>query len=243
MPTATSHPCTAAAVSAALAAVASPSKAASAARFFKTGPGQYGEGDVFIGVTVPAQRKIARAFEMLPHKDLVTLLKSKIHEQRLTALLVLVRQFERGDEATQDACYALLMKHRRFVNNWDLVDSSAHQIVGALLLSRETSRDVLYELARSSALWDRRIAMISTYAFIRKGESKDAFAIAALLLQDPHDLMHKAVGWMLREVGKRVSADALRAFLKKHAAQMPRTALRYAIEHFPAAERKRWLAR
>lgn len=229
-------------IRAALAAVASSARAKASARFFKSGKGEYGEGDTFLGVTVPEQRKIAREYWGISRKELASLLRSKVHEERLTSLLILVRKYQRGDEAEQDACYMFFMKHRRFVNNWDLVDSSAPYIVGSYLAARRASRKILYEFARSKILWERRIAMISTFPLIAAGESKDALAIAELLLGDPHDLMHKAVGWMLREVGKRVSKDVLRGFLSKHVARMPRTALRYAIEHFDAAERRAWLA-
>lgn len=233
---------TAQSISTALARVASAARATSSARFFKTGKGEYGEGDVFVGVAVPMQRKIAKEHDKIPHKELLGLLSSKVHEERLTALFILVRQYQRGTLEQKDVCYMFFMKHRRFVNNWDLVDSSAHQIAGAYLLARKPERKVLYGLAASKSLWERRIAIISTYAFILDGEYTDTFALAERLLDDTEDLMHKAVGWMLREVGKRVSADKLRGFLKKHVHRMPRTALRYAIEHFDAEERKSWLS-
>lgn len=234
---------TASDVSAALAECASPAKAKASSWFFKTGKGQYGEGDVFIGVTVPEQRKIARRFEGLSERELLRLLRSKIHEERLTALLVLVRQYERGSADTKERIFDFYLETRKRVNNWDLVDSSAAQIVGAHLLPEKPARvrAVLTPLAKSGVLWDRRIAIIATYAFIRAGKHQVTFEIAEMLLTDEHDLMHKAVGWMLREVGKRVGADILRGFLKKHAASMPRTCLRYAIEHFEPSERKMWL--
>ena len=234
---------TASGVSAALAKCATPAKAKASAWFFKTGKGQYGEGDVFIGVTVPEQRKIAREYAHISEKEVLRLLRSKIHEERLTALLILVRQYQRGDSDAKRRVFDFYLENRRFVNNWDLVDSSAHHIVGEQLLGEKSARvrAALRPLAKSKVLWDRRIAMISTYAFIRAGKHEVCFEIAELLLRDEHDLMHKAVGWMLREVGKRVSPELLRAFLKKHAARMPRTALRYAIEHFEPSERRAWL--
>ncbi len=222
-----------------LAAVAEDERALSSMRFFKTGPGQYSEGDVFIGVTVPQQRVIARANRGLSHRDLSSLLKSRVHEERLTALLILVDQYEH-DEASQVACYDFYLAHLAHVNNWDLVDTSAANIVGIHLIDRP--RAPLYKLARSKSMWERRVAMVATYAFIRQGEHADAVAIAEALLSDDHDLIHKATGWMLREVGKRVGEAPLRAFLRDHAATMPRTALRYAIERLPPAERKTWLA-
>ncbi|MFO0756057.1 MAG: DNA alkylation repair protein [Byssovorax sp.] len=236
--TKTTKPATAKQVRAALHAAADPERARSSMRFFKTGPGQYGEGDRFVGVTVPAQRAIARAHRGLPLAEIEALLASAIHEERLTALLILVDTAARGDGATKQACYDLYLRNLKWVNNWDLVDSSAPAVVGDHL--RDRDRRILRKLARSSNLWERRVAMIATLAFIRAGETEDAFAIARLLLDDTHDLMHKAVGWMLREVGKYVGKAPLVAFLEAHAAEMPRTALRYAIEHFPEAERKAW---
>jgi 3-methyladenine DNA glycosylase AlkD len=231
---------TATQVRAALQALHDPERALGSARFFKTGKGQYGEGDRFLGITVPAQRVVARAHRGLPPAEIEALLASPIHEERLTALLILVDTYARGELATKQECFDLYLRNLAWVNNWDLVDSSAHLIVGDWLASRD--RRILRELARSTTLWERRVAMVATLAFIREGESDDAFAIATLLLGDTEDLMHKAVGWMLREVGKHSSEEALRGFLKEHAAEMPRTALRYAIERFPAEERKAWLA-
>lgn len=235
----TSPSLTAGAVRAALAASADADKAKTLARFFKTGPGEYAEGDVFVGVTVPVQRKIARTFRGLPLAEVTKLLASKVHEERLTALLLLVDTFTRGDDETRRAVVDLYLANLRRVNNWDLVDSSAPQILGAWLLTRD--RDVVYKLAASDNLWERRVAMVSTYAFIRAGEHADTFELARRLMHDEHDLMHKAAGWMLREVGKRVGAELLRGFLKEHAGALPRTALRYAIEHFSPAERARWM--
>lgn len=222
----------------ALHALHDPARALGSARFFKTGKGQYGEGDRFLGVTVPAQRAVARAHRGLPLPEIEALVASAIHEERLTALLILVDAYARGDEKARRACFDLYLRNLAWVNNWDLVDTSAHLIVGDWLLTRD--RRLLRKLARSTTLWERRVAMIATLAFIRAGESEDALAIATLLLGDTHDLMHKAVGWMLREVGKQVDEDTLRAYLKEHAGALPRTALRYAIERFPEAERKAW---
>ncbi len=231
---------TAAAVRRALRLQATPARAVASQRFFRAGPGEYGEGDVFIGVTVPAQRTVARAFRTLPLAEALDLLGSEVHEERLTALLILVDGFRRGDDRARAAIARAYLASTRFVNNWDLVDTSAPQILGAWLLDRD--RKVLRRLARSRSLWERRIAMIATQAFIAKGEHEDALELAAMLLGDEHDLMHKAVGWMLREVGGRIDPGLLRAFLREHAPDMPRTALRYAIEHFDATERARWLA-
>jgi 3-methyladenine DNA glycosylase AlkD len=230
---------TAAAVRQALRAQARPERVAGAMRFFKCGPGEYGEGDVFIAVTVPAQRAIARQFADLPLAEVDALLTSRIHEERLTALFILVRQFTRGDERLRKRIDALYMKRLRFINNWDLVDSSAAQIVGGWLEDKPRGR--LDRLARSPHLWSRRVAMIATFHYIQRGEHRDATRIAALLVCDDHDLIHKAAGWMLREVGKRASEPALTAFLDRHAATMPRTMLRYAIEHRPVNERQRWM--
>ena len=208
-------------------------------RFFKTGPGQYGEGDVFLGVRVPATRQVARLAQSLPLVAVCQLLHSQYHEERLLALLILVRQFERGDAQTQQEIFELYLRESLTVNNWDLVDLSAPNIVGAWLCERP--RGVLTELAASPNLWQRRIAVLATTAFIRRGQFDDTLALCRQLLNDPHDLLHKACGWMLREVGKR-GPEVLRRFLTQHAAVMPRTMLRYAIERFPETERRRWLA-
>ena len=230
---------TAVAVRRALEAEARPDRVAGAMRFFKCGPGKYGEGDVFIAVTVPAQRTIARHFRDLPLPEVDRLLTSRIHEERLTALLILVHQFTRGDEPRRRQVFTLYMKRLRFIDNWDLVDTSAAQIVGGWL--EDKPRGLLDRLARSTHLWSRRVAMIATFHYIQRGEHRDAIRIATVLVNDTHDLIHKAAGWMLREVGKRASDAALTAFLERHAATMPRTMLRYAIERRPAAERTRWM--
>lgn len=221
-------------------AAADPAKAALLARFFKTGKGEYAEGDKFLGLTVPATRAIAKKHHGLPLSEVTSLLRSPWHEHRLCALLLLGEQFRRGAPELREKIYKLYLANTRFINNWDLVDLSAPRIVGAWL--KDKSRAPLYRLAKSQLLWERRIAMLSCFAFIYDGESADALKIARLLLGDEHDLMHKAVGWMLREVGKRCSEKTLLDFLKTNYAAMPRTALRYAIERFPEAKRIQFLS-
>ncbi len=212
-----------------------PGHSESLAWFFKTGPGEYGEGDRFLGICIPDIRSVARGGESLPAAEVLKLLHSPWHEERVLALLILVRQFERGDERARKAIFDLYLRETVWINNWDLVDLSAYRITGAWLLGRP--RTVLRRLARSQNLWERRIAIVATYAFIRTGDLADTFDLAERLLGDPHDLMHKACGWMLREAGKRDVA-ALERFLDRHARAMPRTMLRYAIEKFPEARRK-----
>ena len=219
-----------------LAAAADPERARNLAWFFKTGKGQYGHGDRFIGLTVPTTRRIAHRYIHLPLTDVAKLLASPIHEHRFCALEILVAQYERGDA---QAVFNFYLKHTKFVNNWDLVDTSAPYIVGQHLLTRP--RRILYRLAKSRNLWERRIAIVSTFAFIKAGEIDDTFGIAKLLLKDDHDLIHKAVGWALREAGKQ-SIPALLEFLKGNYSALPRTTLRYAIERFPTPQRKRLLA-
>jgi len=235
----TMKPPTARAVAAELNALGSPAKAKASAWFFKTAAGQYGHGDVFVGVTVPELRRLAKIYAALAPAELSKLLGSKLHECRLTALLILVRQYERGDEAARERIARFYLARRKAVNNWDLVDSSAPYILGRHLLTRD--RAILSSLARSRDLWERRIAIVATLAFIREGDFADTLAIAERLLDDPHDLIHKATGWMLREVGKKDQA-ALERFLAAHAARMPRTMLRYAIERFPERKRKAYMA-
>jgi 3-methyladenine DNA glycosylase AlkD len=207
-------------------------------RFFKTGPGEYGEGDVVIGIRVPALRKLAREHRDLPIKDVRQLLKSAIHEERLLALLILILKYQRGGQAEQDRIYQLYLNSTRHINNWDLVDVTAEHIVGAHLYER--SRQPLYQLSKSKDLWERRISIIATFRFIRRNDYKDTLKIAGTLVNDPEDLIHKAVGWMLREIGKR-HLKTEEDFLKIHYRTMPRTMLRYAIERFPEAKRKRYL--
>ncbi len=217
---------------------ASRKKAAVTQRFFKTGPGEYGEGDIFIGVTMPDLREIAKDFSDVADRTVTRLLKSKIHEERQLALLIFVYQFEDGDSKTRKKIYDVYMNNTRHINNWDLVDISAHKIVGAWLKDR--SRQPLYKFAKSTSLWERRIAIISTFSFIRKNDFSDTLKISEALIADEHDLIHKAVGWMLRELGKRDLAVEEK-FLKKHYKNMPRTMLRYAIEKFPETRRKSYL--
>lgn len=217
---------------------ASPAKAKILQGFFKTGPREYGEGDVFIGVQVPAIRQVANEFQDLPLVKIVRLLKSKIHEERLTALLILVIRFAKGNEAERARVFKLYLQHTRHINNWDLVDLSAAKIVGAFRADRP--KDVLYRLAHSNSLWERRIAIVSTFHFIRQNKFADTLKIAEILLYDKEDLIHKAAGWMLREVGKRDQACEER-FLAKHYKRMPRTMLRYAIERFSESKRQAYL--
>jgi len=208
-------------------------------RFFKTGPGEYGEGDVFAGITVPDLRAVCRECRDAAIPEILELLASPVHEERLLALMLLVEAFRRGTDAGKRDIYRLYLANTKFINNWDLVDSSAAQIVGAFLSTR--SRAPLRRLARSSSLWERRIAIVATLFFIRQDDLDETFRIADLLLADDHDLIHKAVGWMLREAGKR-HPEAERGYLKTRYRRMPRTMLRYAIERFPEAERRRYLA-
>jgi 3-methyladenine DNA glycosylase AlkD len=226
-------------VRARLRALGDPIRAAGCARFFKTGPGEYGEGDRFLGITVPVQRRVAHEFRDLPLPEVAMLLASPMHEDRFVALEILVMQYERGDKAAREAVFRFYLAHTAAINNWDLVDTSARYIVGAHLFERPRAR--IFRLARSKNLWERRIAMVATHDWICRGDLADAYAVAELLLDDPHDLMHKAVGWTLREAGAR-DRPALLAFLRRHYARMPRTALRYAIEHLPPAQRTRILA-
>jgi 3-methyladenine DNA glycosylase AlkD len=222
-----------------LAAVADPKRAKDLAWFFKTGKGEYGEGDRFLGITVPVQRKIALRHVELPLHDVARLLDSPIHEHRFAALEILVAKYARADEANRLRIFAFYLRHAGRANNWDLVDTSAPYIVGRHL--KERPREALDRLATSRNLWKRRIAIVSTLALIRDGEIDDTLRIAEKLLQDKHDLIHKAVGWALREVG-RVSRPALLKFLRTHCSSIPRTTLRYAIERFPLMQRKRILA-
>lgn len=249
---------------------ASPEKATVYARFFKTGKGEYGEGDRFLGIMVPDVRRVAKAhYQNTTLSTIEKLLESPYHEVRLCALIMLVYTYEKSDIATQRAIYEFYLKNTKYINNWDLVDLSAPNIVGDFLLknisvtedtyfaqttgfsrgvrrkqntvSREKLPIILVELSRSQSLWERRIAILSTFAFIRAGRHQETFALAKQLLHDKHNLIHKAVGWMLREVGKRVDQKLLCAFLDKHADTMPRTMLRYAIEHLTSQKRKYYM--
>ncbi|MBF0216672.1 MAG: DNA alkylation repair protein [Candidatus Omnitrophica bacterium] len=218
---------------------ASEEKATLLGRFFKTGPGDYGEGDVFIGVKVPETRRIAkRYFKAIRQGGVRALLASRIHEERLAALIMMVLQFEKGSPEGKEDIYRLYLASTRRINNWDLVDISAGQIVGGYLFDRD--REILYRLASSDNLWERRIAVIATFYFIRKGQYGDTLGISEKLLGDREDLIHKATGWMLRETGKRDKGTLVK-FIKKNYKQMPRTMLRYAIELFPEKERQMYL--
>ena len=217
-------------------------KARILAGFFKTGKGEYGEGDVFLGITVPLQRGVAKRFKEIKLDQLSVLLKNPIHECRLTALEILVMQYE--DAVKGEDVVNFYLKNTRHINNWDLVDLSAQYILGDWLLNcgpkAKPDRKILYKLVKSKNIWERRIAIISTFAFIRAGKFEDTFKLAKILMRDEHDLIHKAVGWMLREVGKR-DEKVLVKFLNEHAVQMPRTMLRYAIEKFSLEKRKKYL--
>lgn len=215
-----------------------PEKVSLYQRFFKTGPGEYGEGDVFIGITVPDQRKVARNYKGLALQDVASLLKDPVHEHRLTALLILVEQFNKGDDSARAEIIDLYFSHTERINNWDLVDLSAPKIPGPWFYKRD--KKPLYDYARSGNLWKERIAMLSTHYFIKKDLYDPTFDFADILFNHTHDLIHKAVGWMLREVGKR-DGDAERAYLHKRYKKMPRTMLRYAIERFPEEERQKYL--
>ena len=206
--------------------------------FFKTGKGEYGEGDIFAGIKVPVQRKIAKEFLNLSFTELKELLKSKVHEERLIALLILVEKYEKVEEKEKNKIFRFYIDNRKGINNWDLVDLSAPKIIGHYLLNKD--KKLLYDFAKSENLWDRRIAILATYSFIKSGNFDDALRISDLLLNDKHDLIHKAVGWMLREVGKNNLAVE-EIFLQPRYNKMPRTMLRYAIEKFPETKRKKYL--
>ena len=218
----------------------SPEIAEHSRRFFKTGPGEYGEGDRFHGIRVPVVRQLARRAREMSLEKTKKLLDSPYHEARLMALVMLNEHYRRGDDAVREEIYRFYLAKTDRINNWDLVDASAHKIVGPHL--RERSRKPLDRLVSSKSLWDRRVGIIATYAFIRHGETEPTFRLARKLRDDGHDLIHKGVGWMLREAGK-VDPEGLREFLERHAGKMPRTMLRYAIEKLSPAERKRWMAR
>jgi 3-methyladenine DNA glycosylase AlkD len=217
---------------------ANPVQAVNLQRFFKTGPGQYGEGDIFLGIMVPVSRSLAKKYRDLTFKEIKTLLYSVYHEERLIALMILCEQFRKGDEKIKEDVFTFYHLHRAKINNWDLVDLTAHKISGAYLLGKDKS--LLYKLAGSKNIWERRIAVISTFFFIKNNDFNDALCIAQLLLLDNHDLIHKAVGWMLREIGKR-DFNTEEGFLLKNYKSMPRTMLRYAIEKFPESKRLAYL--
>ncbi|MGC2061537.1 MAG: DNA alkylation repair protein [Thermodesulfovibrionales bacterium] len=212
-----------------------PEKAKILSRFFKTGKGEYGEGDIFLGITVPEQRRIAKKYQDTTFDDLHELIAGRIHEHRLVALLILIEKYSKADISNKKSCVEFYIGHIPHINNWDLIDISAGKILGDFLMDKDKS--LLYRLAHSENLWERRIAMMATFAFIRNNRYEDALKIAEILLQDSHDLIHKAVGWMLREIGKR-DQPAEEEFLRKHYKVMPRTMLRYAIERFDENKRQ-----
>lgn len=219
-----------------------PEKALFYPKFFKTGPGEYAEGDKFLGVTVPNQRRLAKAYyKRLTMGETIRLLQSPWHEERSTALFILVLKYQKGEPQTKTHIFDVYMDNTQFVNNWDLVDSSADRIVGDWLQNSPYKMKVLMKLAASESLWERRIAMLSTFYYIKQGSPDEALVIAEKLLHDEHDLIQKAVGWMLREIGKRVDVSVLITFLDQHAATMPRTALRYAIEHLSPETKKHYM--
>ena len=213
--------------------------AAHSKRFFKTGKGEYGEGDIFLGIRVPTIRKYVKEYRSISQEDNLELLKSPFHEARMLALLILLAKYSSAKmEAEKEAIYRAYLGHTKFINNWDLVDCSAEYIVGAHLFQKD--RKPIYRLARSKSLWERRISVMSTFHFVKKEDLSDTLAVDGLLLHDREDLIHKAVGWMLREVGKR-KRNAEEKFLAKYYKEMPRTMLRYAIEKLPESERLAYL--
>lgn len=222
----------------ALRCLADPAIATHSKRFFKTGKGEYGEGDQFLGIRVPVLRKQAKAFQNTPLNEVQKLLESPFHEERLCALLILVRKFAQGNPDEQTRIYTFYLNNTQYINNWDLVDLSAYHIIGPYL--EHKNKRPLHKLAQSKSLWERRIAIISTFHFIRNNQFDDSLTISETLLDDSEDLIHKAVGWMLREIGKR-DLEAEEAFLTQHYPQMPRTMLRYAIEKFPEQKRQQYL--
>lgn len=217
---------------------ANPEKAEILQRFFKTGPGQYGEGDIFISVKVPEIRKVAKEYKEIDFKSIEKLLHSKIHEERLISLFILVHKFQKSNEQGRGKIFNLYLKNTKHINNWDLVDLSSDKIVGVHLTDKP--RKMLYKLAKSKSLWEKRISIIATFHFIKNNDFKDTLRVSKILLNDRHDLIHKAVGWMLREVGNR-DLKTEENFLKKYYKKMPRTMLRYAIEKFPEKKRQAYL--
>lgn len=226
-----------------LAHYADPQAATNSQRFFKTGPGQYGEGDFFIGVSMPELRAVCREFKQMPLTEVAKLCQSKIHEHRMAGLVILTMQYPRSDERQKQAIFDLYINQieKGNVNNWDLVDVTCRAVVGEHL--RDTDRSLLYEYAHSNDLWKKRIAIIATFPYIASGDSSTSLELAEILIDDPHDLIQKAVGWTLREIGKRCNEQTLRRFLDKHARTMPRTALRYSIERLPLQTRDDYLSR
>ncbi|MDH5716453.1 MAG: DNA alkylation repair protein [Spirochaetia bacterium] len=217
---------------------ANPEQAKIHQRFFKTGKGEYAEGDLFYGIKVPVQRKIAKDFYNLSLSDTLILIQSKMHEERLIALFILIQKYNKGDVKIKKEIYEAYLKNTNYINNWDLIDTSAEHIVGNYLIDKD--KTILYKLAESKSLWERRIAIMATFHYIKNKNYKETYKIAEILLNDDHDLIHKAVGWMLREAGKR-DFKLEENFLKKHYKNMPRTMLRYAIEKFPEELRQMYL--
>ena len=213
-------------------------KAAVLQRFFKTGPGEYAEGDVFLGIKMPDTRQIAGKYSDVPLDDIKKLLKARVHEERMTALLIMVSKFKKGNEKERKELYRVYLDNTENINNWDLVDATAEHVVGAYLEDKE--KKPLYRLVGSSSMWERRISVLSTFRYIKKHSFDDALRISEILIDDKEDLIHKAVGWMLREIGKR-DIKKEKAFLERKYKNMPRTMLRYAIEKFPEKERQAYL--
>lgn len=230
-------------VSEELRSLAKPKKAEIYRSFFKTGKGEYGEGDKFLGITVPETRRVSKRYRNLPEKEVEKLLASPFHEERLAALLIWVDQYELGDSKSKKHIFDVYLKNTKEINNWDLVDLSAYKIVGEEIASWPKTKRInfLRRLASSKNLWERRIAVVSTFALIKRQENEEIFFLADILMKDAHDLMHKAMGWMLRESGKKCGEEKLKHFLKNRYNKMPRTMLRYAIEKFDAETRKRYL--
>jgi len=218
--------------------ISNPTQAEKLQRFFKTGKREYGAGDIFLGIKVPDQRKISSNYQNLSLKEIGQLLDSKIHEHRLTALFILIKKYEKADDKEKNKIFDFYLKQTKNINNWDLVDVSAPKIVGDYLVTRP--KKILYKLAKSKNLWEKRIAVLSCYAFIKNNDFSDTLKISKILIKDKYDLIHKAVGWMLREIGKR-NQKIEEEFLKKHCDQMPRVMLRYAIEKFDENKRKFYL--
>ena len=218
---------------------ADPAKAKILQNFFKTAKGQYGHGDRFLGVTVPVLRKIAKKYIEMDLDDAIRLLESSYHEERFAALLILMEKFRKSDHHEKEKIFKIYLRNTAHINSWDLVDISAEHIIGAYLEERE--KNILFDLAKSNSIWERRISILSTFGYIKKKEYLLTLELAEILINDDQDLIHKAVGWMLREIGKRCSVDVLREFLKEKYKKMPRTMLRYAIERFEEAERIKYL--
>jgi len=225
----------------ALMAVASDHDAANLGWFFKTGPGEYGEGDIFIGVRIPAIRSICKTYASLPLNEISKLVASPIHELRMTGLIILANRAKKATSNELREYYEFYLDHlhRGFINNWDLVDATCKDVIGRYLIDKD--RTPLYNLAKSPILWERRVAIVSTFAFLALGQPTDTLAIAELLMNDAHDLIHKSSGWLVREAGKKCGEPVLTDWLDKHATQMPRTMLRYAIERLPEPTRRYYL--